>query len=89
MINLLCTLVRLYGILVLIRALLSWVPGFQAEKAEKVLAKITEPVLSPVRKFMVNHLPQKWLRLDFSPIVVWLAADILSIIISSLLGGII
>lgn len=79
--DLLCQLVGLYQIAIVIRIVLSWFPtshGFMGS-VQYWMARITEPVLGPVRR----ALPPLG-GLDLSPLVVLL---FLSIVVQGLLLG--
>lgn len=79
--ELLCQLVGLYQIAIVLRIVMSWFPtsrGIMAT-AQYWLARITEPVLGPVRR----ALPPLG-GLDLSPLVVLL---FLSIVVQGLLLG--
>ncbi|OQB92416.1 MAG: YGGT family protein [Candidatus Cloacimonetes bacterium ADurb.Bin117] len=56
-------LLDLYSLLIIIRALMSWFMQDQSSGIYRWLVKITEPVLSPIRKL----LPR--MRVDLSPVV--------------------
>ncbi|MGQ3684678.1 MAG: YggT family protein [Candidatus Loosdrechtia sp.] len=64
-------IISLYEIALLIRIILSWVPHNPYNQAVQILYKITEPVLSPVRKFI-----PPFRGIDFSPILVFVALGI-------------
>ena len=49
----------------------------------QTVARICEPVLIPIRRFLLRHLPKKWQRIDLSP----LAAIILCGIAVMILNG--
>ncbi|MEY2399883.1 MAG: YggT family protein [Actinomycetota bacterium] len=75
------SLIRLYTYVIIARVLLSWFPisrGGAMESIYNAIYTVTEPVLGPVRR----TLPA-FGGLDFSPIVVILALQLLS----SALGG--
>lgn len=79
--DILCQLVGWYQIAIVVRIVLSWFPspqGFMAS-VQYWMARITEPVLGPVRR----ALPPLG-GLDLSPIVVLL---FLSIVVQGLLLG--
>jgi YggT family protein len=65
--------IRICMLAVLVRAILSWLPYGQRENDLTLfLVKITEPVLAPVRRVV----PASW-GLDFSPLLVILAGELL------------
>jgi YggT family protein len=72
--ELLCTLVTLLIVAIFGRIILSWFPlqpGGIAAKAYEILARITDPILDPVRRY----LPRTGF-LDLSPLVVTLVLQI-------------
>lgn len=60
-------IIGLYEIVLIIRIVLSWVPHNPYNQAVQFLYKITEPVLSPVRRYIPTFR-----GIDFSPIVVFI-----------------
>lgn len=73
-------LVRIYSILLVIYALLSWFPGAYQSRIGQVLTAIVEPTLAPFRR-----LNLRFGGLDFTIIAVLFALQILLKIISYLL----
>ncbi|TMD37355.1 MAG: YggT family protein [Chloroflexi bacterium] len=66
-------LVQVFVVLVFIRVIFSWLYGpFPTNGFARVLWRITEPVLGPIRR----RLPII-AGLDLSPVVVWIGAGIL------------
>lgn len=50
--ELILTLLNIYALLLLVRALMSWFdPGFQSQIGQLVF-KLTEPVIAPIRQIM-------------------------------------
>ncbi|MFM8870721.1 MAG: YggT family protein [Actinomycetota bacterium] len=74
--NLVCSLVDLYVLAIIGRAILSWFPldprGPMAGVAG-FLIRITEPVFAPVRRVMPNMGP-----FDLTPLVVLIGVQLLS-----------
>jgi YggT family protein len=60
------TLINLYQLVILVRALISWVSPDPRNPIVQFLIKITEPVLKPLRKLTP---PQKLGGIDLSPIL--------------------
>jgi uncharacterized protein YggT (Ycf19 family) len=73
MITVILLLIRCYMLIIVIRVLLSWMPLRPSHPAVALIGKITEPVLSPVRRL----LPTGWRAFDISPLVVLLALGFL------------
>ncbi|PKN77843.1 MAG: hypothetical protein CVU48_10195 [Candidatus Cloacimonetes bacterium HGW-Cloacimonetes-1] len=63
---------NVYSYIILARVIMSWIIQDPYNKFYQFLYRITEPVLAPIR----NILPS--MGLDLSPIIVFLAIDILS-----------
>ncbi|MBI3013788.1 MAG: YggT family protein [Candidatus Tectomicrobia bacterium] len=57
----------LYMIIIIIRALISWVSPDPYNPIVRFLYAVTEPVLSPVRRW----LPFASMGIDFSPVIVF------------------
>jgi YggT family protein len=62
----LVTLINLYQLVILVRALISWVSPDPRNPIVQFLVRITEPVLKPLRKLTP---PQKLGGIDLSPLV--------------------
>lgn len=72
-------LIELYLLLLIARALLSWFtgpPGSVLGQIDAVLARITEPVLAPVRK-VIKPVRVGGTYLDLSILVVFIVGQIL------------
>ena len=68
---LLAQVVQIYMILIIVRAVLSWVqinPVGQFFKIYLFIIQITEPVMRPVREFLHRIFPAS--PIDFSPIII-------------------
>lgn len=65
--------IGLYIVVIFIRALLSWFRPNPRNPVVRVLDAVTEPVLGPVREFLVYRLRLNLGGLDISPLVVILA----------------
>lgn len=74
-------LVELLSILIVVRALVSWLPLSEDNKFNNFLVIMTEPIMDPIRRLLYKFEFARELPVDFSPIV----AIILLGIISSLL----
>ena len=89
MIGILARIVRL--IVWLLKAVLiahcvvSWVHPSE-NKWTVLLRRIVEPVLSPIRTFLVRKLPPRWQILDWSPVVAYLLIELAGRFVISLLA---
>jgi YggT family protein len=80
-INIVSLLFRLYGLLILIRVLLTWVNVSPYHPAVQLIHQVTEPVLAPFRRI----IPPIGGTLDISPIVALILLEILSRVVVDLL----
>lgn len=83
MIRLVCSLLQLYMIAVIARAVLSWVevPGqHPVGQAVSMLSRIVDPPLRPLRRWL-PPVPVGGVRLDLSPIVLIVAILIVTRIV--------
>ncbi|MGH7391870.1 MAG: YggT family protein [Candidatus Rokuibacteriota bacterium] len=71
--NLVDLVIQVYIIVIIIRALISWVSPDPYNPIVRFLYRITEPVLRPIR----HRLPTVAMGLDLSPVVVILALMLL------------
>ena len=67
------TLINLYEIVILVRAVISWVGPDPRNPIVLFLHRITEPVLKPLRKLVP---PQKLGGIDLSPVVAFLILEL-------------
>lgn len=70
--------IYVYSGLIIIRAILSWFQPDPANKFVIILHKLTDPVLDPVRGFIMEKLGLYMGGIDFSPLIVILALGALS-----------
>ena len=73
---------QVYILLIVIRALISWVPHNPFNPVITFISEATEPILSPIRK----GLPPNSLGLDASPIVAIILLWILWQVVLSILS---
>lgn len=71
-------ILRLFEILLFIRAILSWFPISRDNAVSRFLESATEPVLLPVRKLLYRIPALQNFPLDLSYIVVFLLIQLLS-----------
>jgi YggT family protein len=69
----LVTLINLYQLVILVRALISWVSPDPRNPIVQFLVRITEPVLKPLRRLVP---PQKLGGIDLSPVVAIVVLEI-------------
>ncbi len=68
--------INILELLLVIRCILSWIPGFYNTFVE-IIYKITDPFLTPVRNLIDRLLGGRMMPVDFSPIVLWLILELL------------
>jgi YggT family protein len=73
MINFLILLINLYMLAVIIRAIYSWVQPYPHGRFARIIYSITAPVLDPLRR----SLPPIAGRIDISPLIVLIFAEII------------
>lgn len=66
LVQLLLTLLRLYTWVIIIRALISWVSPDPRNPIVQILARLTEPVLKPLRRLVPPRITG---NIDVSPIL--------------------
>ncbi|GAB1419945.1 YggT family protein [Anaerolineales bacterium] len=78
-IGLLVFLLRIYGLILLARVLMSWIPNIDYSNAiVQLLFEMTEPVLRPIRQLMP---PTQ--GIDFSPVIAFVIITLLSTLLMS------
>ena len=77
-------LCQLYTSLIIITALLSWLVS-PMSKVMQVLHSMTEPVVAPFRKLTQKLIPATGIPIDLSPLLAYLALQILISILSRVL----
>ncbi len=60
--------IRIYTFVIIVRAIISWVQPNPYNPIVQALHRLTEPVLSPIRRILLKSIPS--MGFDFSPIVV-------------------
>lgn len=75
----------LFDLALLIYVVLSWVRP-AANRWTELLRRIVEPVLTPIRRFLVAKLPGRWMIMDWSPVVAWLLIGIIRRVVVMILG---
>lgn len=64
-------LLSLFELALFVYVVMSWLRP-TANRWTELLRGIVEPVLTPVRRFLVAKLPSRWQLMDWSPVAVWL-----------------
>lgn len=77
-------LINLLSILIVVRALISWLPLSENNKFNSFLITMTEPVMAPIRKLLYKFEFTRELPVDFSPIVAILVLGAISGILTIL-----
>lgn len=73
-----------FELALIIYVLLSWIRP-SANQWTELLRKIVEPVLTPVRRFLVARLPRQFQFIDWSPVAVFLAMNIIRRVLAGLI----
>jgi YggT family protein len=75
-----CTLITIYIVILILRAVMSWFPtspGSALEPVNRVLNAVTEPVVAPVRR-VIPPLQAGGIAIDMSFILVIVVLEVLS-----------
>ncbi len=67
LVKLISFVVRIYTLIIIGRAVMSWVQPNPNNPIVQALYRFTEPVLSPIRRVLAKSIPS--MGIDFSPIV--------------------
>lgn len=68
-------LLDVYKLLIIVYCLISLLKT-SANKWTELLRSIIEPLLTPIRKLVAQHLPQNWQIIDWSPVVLFILVNI-------------
>lgn len=82
----LINLIKIIEILLVIRALLSWIPGADNNKFGDILYQVTEPIIMPFRKLVSKSVIGQGSFIDISFIVTIVVLEILKYIIIRIVG---
>jgi len=74
----------LYEILIVIRALLSWFNPNYGSPFIQFIVRSTEPVLRPARELIGSLFGQNRMRIDFSPILVFIIIELIQALLLNL-----
>ncbi len=69
-------LLDLYKILIVVYVVLE-ILHVPANKWTEMLRSVIEPALAPVRKLMAKYLPKEWMKIDWSPVALFLLATVI------------
>ena len=67
-------LIDVLELLILIRCILSWIPGLQNAFTE-LIYKITDPFMFPVQNLISRVLGGRGMMVDFSPVVLYFVLE--------------
>lgn len=76
-------IVWLFKALLIAHCVIGWLHPTE-NKWTVLLRRIVEPVLSPIRTYLVRKLPPRWQILDWSPVVAYLLIELAGRFIISL-----
>ncbi|MBE6964776.1 MAG: YggT family protein [Oscillospiraceae bacterium] len=74
-------LLRVYELLFIVRALLSWFPGANTGGIGEFLYAVTEPILAPIRQVLWKIPFLQGIPIDFSVLVAYILIDVIRSII--------
>lgn len=74
------------GALILLQALISWLPGLSESRFGAILASLTEPINGPIRRFLARFEALRNIPVDFSPTVAILLMVIIGSVIQTILA---
>jgi YggT family protein len=77
-------LIYIMQFLIILRALFSWFPalGLGGGKFYSLLSRLTEPILSPVKKLLYKSNAMRNLPVDISPIIAYFLLALIARLIS-------
>jgi len=70
------TLVRIVELLMLVRAIMSWVMPDRSSRLYQIVYGLTEPVIAPVRALVSRISFLQGLPIDMSFLITWLLLDL-------------
>ncbi len=72
---------RILYILIVIRVLMSWIPGSAYSSIGRLIHTLTDPILGPVKRMMDKSPLGGGMMLDFSPVIALFILDIIQMIL--------
>jgi len=79
------TLLRVYELLFIVRAIMSWFPQLQGNAFSNFLHTVTEPILDPIRRLLQKIPGISDMPIDFSVLVAFLLIDVLRMLLFKIL----
>jgi len=73
--NTLIYVLNVVQFLILVRAIISWLPIGMDNVVVRFIYQVTEPILAPARELIDKTPIGGNMMVDFSPIIVWLVID--------------
>lgn len=74
-------ILRLFEAVLVIRAIVSWLPISHGNRLIELLYKVTEPILIPIRKLLNKTPLGNNMMFDLSPVAAFLLIELIRIII--------
>jgi len=62
---------------ILARAVISWLPISRDNSLVRLLFQITEPVLAPIRNFILRSMAGRGIMIDFSPVIAFIIIGVI------------
>lgn len=78
-------LFRLFELFLLGRVIISWLPLDYSHPVVRFFYTFTEPILAPIRNFLLRFQFFQSLPIDFSPLLAYLLLDIVWSIVTQIL----
>lgn len=75
--HLLAWLIDIYMIVIVVRAIISWVQPNPYNPIVQLLYRVTEPVLYPIRRMLFRYRSMRNTGIDFSPFIAFILLLIL------------
>ena len=85
LIDLLVWLIGIYSLVIVVRAIISWVQPNPYNPIVQFLYRVTEPVLYPIRRMLFRYRGMRDTGIDFSPVIALILLYILRYILKSIL----
>ncbi len=71
-------MIRILQTLLFVRVIISWFPNFQGGAIMEFLYYFTEPILAPIRRFLMRIRQLQQLPVDLSVLVAYLLLEIIA-----------
>ena len=79
--NIASTIIWLFEIMIIARAVCSWIPSLYQSKLNSFLLQMTEPIVAPIRNLLYRVSFLRQLPIDFSPLVAIMLLGVLQAIL--------